>query len=616
VRRGACAVALALALAPAAAVAAGPAISAATETPATASTSAATGTAAVTTTGSVEKPFTPATGASRLTGRTALERFLGYPKVAHWLQRYPAKPQTEATFDASTRVWTVKVWSGRAGEIALGKVQDSDGRVLEAFTGPQVAWSMARGRVGSFGGKVLNAWWTWIPLSLAFFVGLVDRRRLRSWHTLDLLALVSFGFSLWAFNVGHIFLSASLGALPLAYLLVRTCWIGFRGRAFNPALSWPVWLLAAVAVFIGGLRIGLNLENPRGVIDVGYAGVIGGDRILDGVSPYGHMPVENTSRSCGPADSGGEIREWIQSNGRCEAANPRGDTYGPVAYIVYSPFVLTLLWSGKWDSLPAAHATAIAFDLLVVLGLFLVGRRFGGLGLGVALAFGWLSLPFTAYALNSNSNDAIMPAFLVWGFWLCTSPVARGAAVALSGWTKFATLLLAPLWLTYPNGLRPRTALRFLAGFVGATLAAFSILLLEPSLIEAIRTFVERTIDYQIGRDSPFSPWDWKQYHAAGIPDLSALQLVVQVAVVALAGVVAVIPRRKGPLELAALTAGVLVGFELTLTHWSYLYIPWFLPFVLLALLLPRRLPEPAPVPAAPEVPAPSLSATAEPGPS
>ena len=49
------------------------------------------------------------------------------------------------------------------------------------------------------------------------------------------------------------------------------------------------------------------------------------------------------------------------------------------------------------------------------------------------------------------------------------------------------------------------------------------------------------------------------------------------------------IPERKGPLELAALSAALLVGFELTLTHWSYLYIPWFLPFVLLALFLPPR---------------------------
>ena len=570
-KRWACAAALALVLVPLAAAATGP-------------TTALTGGK-----GTVEQPFTPSTGAARLTEHDALARFLSFPKVAQWLERYAPKPQTEATFDRATRVWTVKVWSGLAGEIALGKVADADGRVTEAWTGPQVAWSMARGSVGSFGGTVLNAWWTWIPLSLVFFVGLVDRRRLLSWHSLDLLALLSFGFSLWAFNGGRVFLSASLGAVPLAYLLVRTSWIGFRGRGFNPALSWPVWLLAAVAVFLGGLRVGLNVANPHGVIDVGYAGVIGGDRILHGRSPYGTMPVENTARSCGPADADGETRDWVQANGRCESANPRGDTYGPTAYIAYVPAVVLLGWSGKWDSLPSAHATAIAFDLLAVLGLLLVGRRFGGLALGVALAFGWMAFPFTAYALNSNSNDAIMPAFLVWGFWLCTSPLARGTAVALSGWTKFATLLLAPLWLTYPDGLRRRGVIRFAAGFVVATLAVFSVLLVEPSLGGAAHTFFDRTFAYQLGRDSPFSPWDWGQYHARGVPDLSALQTVVQVAVLALAGVVAVLPRRKGPLELAALSAGVLVGFELTLTHWSYLYIPWFLPFVLLALLLPRR---------------------------
>ena len=121
----------------------------------------------------------------------------------------------------------------------------------------------------------------------------------------------------------------------------------------------------------------------------------------------------------------------------------------------------------------------------------------------------------------------------------------------------------------------------------------FSILLFEPSLTTAVHSFVNRTLGYQLDRDSPFSPWDWGQYHASGIPNLHVLQVILQVAVLALAGVVAAIPLRKGPLELAALSAAVLVGFELTLTHWSYLYIPWFLPFVLLALLLPRREPGP-----------------------
>ena len=60
-----------------------------------------------------------------------------------------------------------------------------------------------------------------------------------------------------------------------------------------------------------------------------------------------------------------------------ETAIERGDTYGPVSYLAYVPATLVFDWSGKWDSLPAAHATSIAFDLLAILGLALVGFRFG-----------------------------------------------------------------------------------------------------------------------------------------------------------------------------------------------------------------------------------------------
>jgi hypothetical protein len=74
----------------------------------------------------------------------------------------------------------------------------------------------------------------------------------------------------------------------------------------------------------------------------------------------------------------------------------------------------------------------------------------------------------------------------------------------------------------------------------------------------------------------------------------------VQVGTIALAGVVALVPRRKGPLELAALSAAVLLAVELSLTHWFYLYLPWVLPFVLLALFLPREDDAPAQVSAVP----------------
>jgi hypothetical protein len=51
------------------------------------------------------------------------------------------------------------------------------------------------------------------------------------------------------------------------------------------------------------------------------------------------------------------------------------------------------------------------------------------------------------------------------------------------------------------------------------------------------------------------------------------------------------VPRRKSPLQLAALTAALLLGFELVLTHWFYLYLPWFFPFAAFAVLAPAAEP-------------------------
>lgn len=523
----------------------------------------------------------------RLTEAAATQALLGQPKVASWLRRYPPKPQTDAVFQVGSRTWRVHVWSGKAGEVATGVVDDGTGVVEEAWTGPQVAWKMARGRPGAFGGKTLNAWPVWLLLTTAFVVGLADLRRPASLRNLDLLALVGFGVPLAWFDRGHVFASASLAAPLLGYLAARMAWIGLRRRPLRPATPvWPVWLLAAATLFLVGFRVGLNVQTPRSVIDVGYAGVIGADRILDGRSPYGAMPVM-TGAPCGPSDREGTIRERIQDDGRCEAANAHGDTYGPVTYLAYVPATWLLGWTGRWDSLPAAHATSIALDLVTLLGLVLVGRRLGGPRLAATLAFAWAAYPFTAYTLLSNTNDALMPALLVWGFWLVSSPLARGTTVALAGWSKFAALLLVPLWSTYPSGVTRRGIVRFALGFGLATVAAFTVLLLEPSVLEALRTFWHRTVGFQLGRESPFSPWRWGQYHAAGIPDLGWAQRIVQLGALVLAGVAAAIPQRKGPLELAALTAAVLLAVELSLSHWFYLYLPWVLPFVVLALVLP-----------------------------
>jgi hypothetical protein len=545
----------------------------------------------------VQTPFAPAPAKPKLVAKQATDAFFAFPKVHDWLARYPRKSWVwQTTYDGKAAAWKVSVWSGKAGEIATGKVDDASGAVTEAWTGPQVAWKMARGYKGAFGGERINSYSVWLGFCAVFLLGLVDWRRLRSLRNLDLLVFLSFSVSLWFFNRGEIFTSVPLAYPPLVYLLVRCLWVGARGRSTPGRTVWPAWLLLGATVFLMGFRIGLNAEASN-VIDVGFAGVVGAERIAHGQAPYGHMPIEGTLKPCGPADAEGEIRNRIQTNGRCESANPFGDTYGPVAYEAYLPGYAIKGWSGKWDSLPAAHITSGIFDILAALGLLLVGRRLGGPRLGATLAFAWTAYPFTQYASSSNTNDLIPPALLIWGFWLLTSPWGRGVFSALSAWTKFAGLLLLPLWATYPER-RLRPTLTFIVGGVVATAAAFSILLLEPSPFHAARVFFDRTIRWQVGRDSPFSLWDWGQYHARGIPDLHLVQRALEALVVAGALAAALWPRVKSPLQLAALTGAILLGFELVLTHWFYLYLPWFFPFAAFAVLAPLTAEVAAAVPA------------------
>jgi hypothetical protein len=446
---------------------------------------------------------------------------------------------------------------------------------------------MARGINGAFGGTKINSPALWLAFCGVFLLGLVDWRRIFSLRTLDLLMLLSFSVSLWFFNHGNIFAAVPLAYPGLVWVLARTFWIGWRDRPerlVRGRVVWPVWLLIGATVFLAGFRIGLNVRDSN-VIDVGYSGVIGADRIWHGQAPWGNFPIEDDRPKCGLPDASGEVRNRIQTNGRCESADDRGDTYGPVAYEAYLPGYWAFGWSGLWDSLPAVHATSILWDLLALVGLALVGFRLGGPRLGATLAFAWVAWPFSQYVSNSNTNDAIQPALLVWGFYFASSPRARGAFTALSCWTKFASLIVVPLWSGYPDARRWRPRTSFLVGFVVATVIAFFPLYFEPSLWHAITTFFHRTFGYQFGRESPFSLWDWRQYHAKGLPDLHRVQQVLDVLLIAGAAALFWWPRHRSPLRLAAFTAVLLVGFEIVLTHWFYLYLPWFFPFAAIALL-------------------------------
>ena len=108
------------------------------------------------------------------------------------------------------------------------------------------------------------------------------------------------------------------------------------------------------------------------------------------------------------------------------------------------------------------------------------------------------------------------------------------------------------------------------------------------------QTFWDHTFRWQLSRPSPFSVWDWGQRGFWGtyrpdFPDLTWLQSLLKVAPGVGAVLLLFFPRRLDARRLAALTGALLVGFELVLSHWFYLYIPWFFPFAMLALLAPSH---------------------------
>ena len=469
--------------------------------------------------------------------------------------------------------WQVSYFDSRSREVAQVRVDDDSGAILEQWTGDQVAWTMARGYEGAFGRK-LNSPWVWIPLCVLFLAPFVDPRRpLRPLH-LDLLVLLAFGVSHIFFNRGQIDTSVPLAYPVLIYLLGRLLWVGFRPRERRTQggtrdrllpLVPATWLLVALVALVG-FRVGMNVIDSN-VIDVGYAGVIGADRIADGDPLYGPGFSDDVER---------------------------GDTYGPLAYLAYIPFEQVLPWGGSWDELPAAHAAAIAFDLITLLGLVLLGRRLRpgleGYELGIALGYAWVTYPYALFALQTNSNDGLVAMCTVLALLALTLAPARrglsaglgGAAVGLGTVAKFAPLALAPLFAAGlgGEGRAPRTRERAVFALALVLVVAAAVLPFVPD--GGLRELYDRTVGYQAGRPSPFSIWGQSD-------SLGWLQTAAKAGALGLSVLVAFVPRRRGPLQAAALGAAVIIALQLAVTHWFYLYVSWFAPLALVALLGPYR---------------------------
>jgi hypothetical protein len=501
-------------------------------------------------------------------------------------------------------------------EIGQVLVDDATARVTESWDVPYVAWTMARGYDGAFGRSITNPW-LWGVLLVLFLVPFVRLRPLRG-PPVPLLLLAGFSAPLAFFN------NARLDwAVPLSFglLLALFAWATVRGvrRPRSAPTAIPLLLPTAGLIVLGlGLlvfRIVLNMEDGN-VIDVGYASVVGADKIGHGQTVYGVFP-SNVGR---------------------------GDTYGPLTYLAYVPFEQVFPWSGKWDDLPAAHAAAVGLDVLAAAVLFFVGRaqetvRDLGNRRGVLYAYLWLACPWTAYCLNSNSNDALPAVALGLLLLVGARPFARGMAAGAAGAAKIAPFAVLPVLMTRrrvaatvavhhappafwpergaaPAAEAPPTAdgPSDGAGAPGATaapsppatgepagpqvrrgvvsgllvLAGAATLVLVVSVI-ALRGFdfrhlLDRTVGYQAGRPAPYMPWGFPDY------DLDWARDPVRYLAIAFALVIALVPRRHDLTGTAALVLAVILGLQMATEYWFYLYLVWLVPLVVAAALGDRPL--------------------------
>lgn len=460
----------------------------------------------------------------------------------------------------------------RAGKAMLEvDVDVGRGAVDAVWTGDQVDYPMARGYDGWFARSV-NSPWVWIPLCILFAAPFVDvRRPFRLLH-LDLAALLAFSVSQLFFNRGEIGISVPLAYPVLVYLLGRGVYAGLRPRAragpLVPYVATGVLTVGLVVLCVA--RVGLNLadsgvrEYPgfsirSNVVDVGFAGVAGADRVVAGKELY----TDNDAHF---------------------------DTYGPLNYVAYVPFEAVFPFHGEWDDLPAAHAAAIAFDTLVIVALLLLGSRLragpDGRRLGVALAFAWAAYPYSLYAMNTGTNDSLVAALCLFALLYAGSPARRGALVGAATMVKFAPLVLVPLMVRASDArLEPRRVI--VAASATLAVCVLSVLAFLPD--GGLREFYNATVGFQLGEESPFSVW-------GQVSGLAPLQTALKVVTALFAAGLFLRPARRGTGQIAALAAAVLIATQIAGNHWIYLYVVWFAPLMLVAVFaeIAERVPQAA----------------------
>ncbi|HLH14593.1 MAG TPA: hypothetical protein VKV16_07360 [Solirubrobacteraceae bacterium] len=456
------------------------------------------------------------------------------------------------------------------GELQRVTFFDGAQDVLDAAVGPHGevrATEMHRAGVPASGSALANSPWLLALLSGVFLLATLALP-LRSARNLDALVLASMTATVPLINARLVAASVALSWAALLYLIVRCAHVGLREPTAaappTPLLAWSCarWdarrftRLLAVLLLATTVAFALVTLSSSGYTDVAVASLQGATELLHGTLPYGHVSLAL-----------------------------HGDTYPLLNYLLYVPGALWHPVANVFADMDGSLATALAASLLAGLALYRIGGTSAGAGLGgerprdrrLRAALAWFAFPPVLLAASGGANDLLLAASLAWALALYTRAGASLLALVAGAWIKLVPLVLLAIWLP---ARRAGGARAFLGA--GALSVALLALLLALGGGDAPVAML-RAMSFQFQRGSFYAPW----YTFS----LLWLQPLAQAGVLTLALLAALRVRadhalRADPVRMAALAGALLLGVQACANYWTWSYLPWALPFLILALFL------------------------------
>jgi len=422
-------------------------------------------------------------------------------------------------------------------------------------------------------------------LAILFVLVTLNIRRVFSLHGLDVLALVLLTPAMLLVSRLPTLGYGALWVLTL-YLFVRA--LTRAGRAapsaddapdrWGPVRRWgPRALIAAVLVVLA-LQGLAAVNGDMGGADDG--GLVGGEALFDtGIMPYTAI-----------------TRDFR--------------TYGPVHFLLYGAAARLFPSGVDWRTFDldnpdrpvnrtGGRLLVFLFHVLTVVALVGVGRKFtGDVRLGLLVALAYMLLPQTVDKLTHGSR--IMPGtYFTLALWAWPNPWLSGLCLGLGTGQWWFPAAAAPLWIT---SFRRWGRLKFALVLLVLAVFLLGVMMRPPAgqtLGDRWRFVRDATVFCQerFAGHLKYNPTDgfWRELtkHEPPKPGVfhrpvaGRVRVGVMVAYGVFCLVLAVLPRRKGPRQMAALTAAVVIGSQLWKNLHSCEYVGWYAPVLLAALLLP-----------------------------